>query len=90
MFKSGQKVLVVAAALAASGKPGFVDGPITITADNGATVEPIDATSAHVTLAAGTTTVTASALAEGNAISGTASADAGDVATEIKLTLSAE
>jgi len=89
MYKTGQIVLVTALAIAASGAPGFTDGAITIAADNGATVEPVDATSARVTLAAGTTKITASATADGNSISGSASADAGDAATAITLTVTA-
>lgn len=89
MFKTGQKVLVVAAAVAASGAPGFLDGAVTFAADNGATVDPIDATSAHVTLAAGTTNITASATADGAAVTGAASAVAGDAAASLTLTVTA-
>jgi len=89
MFKSGQKLLVTALALAASGAAGYIDGAITFTADNGATVEPIDAVSAYVTVAAGTTTITGAATADGNPVLGSAGADAGDAATSLKLTVTA-
>lgn len=89
MFKAGSKVLVVVAAVTAAGVAGFVDGDITISADNGATVEKIDGTSAQVTLAAGTTTISAAATADGNTISGSASAEAGEAATVLNLTVTA-
>jgi hypothetical protein len=90
MFKTGQILLVVAvAAVAAGGAAGFVDAPITLTADNGAEVTQIDETSWNVTLAAGTTLIVGNTTADGVEITGSVVEEAGDPATVIDLTVTA-
>jgi hypothetical protein len=90
MFKTGQVLLVVAiAAVAEGGAAGFTDQPIALTADNGAKVEQIDATSWNVTLASGTTTIKGDSVADGVDITGSVVEEAGDPATVIDLTVTA-
>lgn len=90
MFKTGQVLLVVAiAAVAAGGAAGFIDQPIVLTADNGASIEQVDATSWNVTLAAGTTHIQGDSVADGIAITGSVTEEAGDPATVIDLTVTA-
>jgi len=89
MYRIGQVLLVTAVALAVSGSPGYTDGPIAVIADNGATVEQLDATSWNVTLtAAGDTTIRAGAVVDGNPIAADPSVQtAADPATSIVLTV---
>jgi hypothetical protein len=91
MLKTGTTVLVSALALVAlGGAVGYIDNAIALTANNGATVEQIDASSWNVTLINdGDTTLSAAAKADGIDISGETVATSGQPATVIQLTLSA-
>ena len=87
-LKKGTGLIVTAMALVSAGVPGFVDGPITIVADNGATVNATSDTTAEVTLVNdGDTTITATAVADGVSISGGPLVEtAAEPATFISLT----
>ncbi|MDR3389912.1 MAG: hypothetical protein P4L92_22980 [Rudaea sp.] len=87
MNKKGTVLIVTALALVTAGVPGFVDGPITIAADNGATVTQTSDTTAEVTLVNdGDTNITGTATAAGTPISGAMVESAAEAATFILLT----
>lgn len=90
MYKTGTILLVsVAALVAAGGVAGYTSGPIAITADNGATVTPVDAHSALVTLnTAGDTKISATAPVDDKTISGDTTQSAGDPATVLEFNVS--
>jgi hypothetical protein len=90
MYKTGTILLIsVVALVAAGGAAGYTSGPIAITADNGATVTPVDDHSALVTLnSAGNTKISASAPVDANTISNDTTVAAGDAATVLDITVS--
>lgn len=90
MYRTGTILLVsVAALVALGGVAGYTSGPIAITADNGATVTPVDDHSALITLnAAGDTKISASAPVDATTISNDSTVSAGDAATVLDITVS--
>jgi hypothetical protein len=90
MYKTGTILLIsVAALVAIGGAAGYTSGPIAITADNGATVTPVDDHSALVTLnSAGDTKISAAAPVDASTISNDATVSAGDAATVLAINIS--